>query len=76
MNAGLLRDLLAGLSDLLEQANLSIQMLIEDENGGDIAAAIAVVGRRPDGDQRLLGEHVLVALLHQLMRQISSSPFA
>lgn len=39
----------------------------EAEYGGDVAAAIAVVGRRPHRHQ-LPVEHVLDALVHQLMR--------
>lgn len=48
--------------------DISLQVLVEYEDGRDVAAAVAVVGRRPHGDQRLLGKHVLEALLHQLVR--------
>ena len=36
------------------------------ENGGDVAASVAIVRRRPDSDE-LVVEPVLVALLHELM---------
>mmetsp|Transcript_31083 Transcript_31083/g.91139 ORF Transcript_31083/g.91139 Transcript_31083/m.91139 type:complete len:336 (-) Transcript_31083:76-1083(-) len=39
----------------------------DGEDGGDVAAAVAVVWRRPDGHQRVV-EHVLVPLHHQLVR--------
>lgn len=38
----------------------------ERKNGSDIAATVAVVGRRPDGDE-LVVEPVLVAFLDELM---------
>lgn len=44
-----------------------LQVLIELENGGDVAAAIAVVGRRPDC-HKLLIEHPLEALHDELVR--------
>ena len=52
-----------GLKDLEVEAKL----LVHTENGGNVATAVAVVRGGPDGDQVLIGEHELVALLHQLM---------
>ena len=42
-------------------------MLIELQDGGNIATSVAVVRRGPHGDQRI-AEHPLVSLHHQLMR--------
>ena len=61
--AGAAADLWRSLKDL----KVFIQVLIKLEDGGDVAAPIAVVGRRPDSHERV-GEHVLVALHHELMR--------
>jgi hypothetical protein len=47
---------------------VAIQLVVERENRRDVATAIAVVGRRPNSDEILVGKHVFVALLHQLMR--------
>jgi len=44
-----------------------MQVFIELQDGSNVATAIAVVGSGPDGDEVLLREHVLEALLHQLM---------
>ena len=41
-------------------------MLIELENGSNIAAAVAVVGGRPNRDQRVV-KHLFVAFHDQLM---------
>lgn len=49
-----------------EELGLSCVGVLEHHDGGDVAAAIAVVGRRPNCDQ-LLVEHELVALVHQLV---------
>mmetsp|Transcript_3559 Transcript_3559/g.6806 ORF Transcript_3559/g.6806 Transcript_3559/m.6806 type:complete len:278 (+) Transcript_3559:505-1338(+) len=42
-------------------------MLVQFEDRSHVATPVAVVGRGPDGDERVV-EHVLVALHHQLMR--------
>jgi hypothetical protein len=44
-----------------------LQVLVQLQDGRDIAASVAVVGRRPDGHQSVV-EHGLVALHHKLMR--------
>lgn len=49
-----------------EQLWLSCVCVFEDHNGGDVAAAIAVVGSRPHRDQ-LLVKHELVAFVDELM---------
>eukprot|EP00965_Chrysotila_dentata_P214571 6188267-Pleurochrysis_carterae.AAC.3 len=46
---------------------VALELVAEREDARVVAAAIAVVGRRPDG-YKLLREHVLVPLLHQLVR--------
>jgi hypothetical protein len=43
------------------------EVLVELENGRDVPAAIAVVRRAPDGDERAV-EHELVALHRELVR--------
>lgn len=50
-----------------EELRLSRVRIFENHNGGDVAAAIAVVGSRPHGDQ-LLVKHELVAFVYQLVR--------
>ncbi len=50
-----------------EELWLSRVRVFEDHNGGDVAAAIAVVRSRPHGDQ-LLVKHELVAFVDELMR--------
>jgi hypothetical protein len=56
------------IRDGVENLEVSVEILVELEDAGHVAAAVAVVGGRPHGDKVLLGEHVLVALLHELMR--------
>mmetsp|Transcript_20571 Transcript_20571/g.52340 ORF Transcript_20571/g.52340 Transcript_20571/m.52340 type:complete len:241 (-) Transcript_20571:499-1221(-) len=51
----------------LEDLVVLRQVLIQLEDRGHVAAAVAVVGRRPHRDERLVGEHVLVALHHKLV---------
>mmetsp|Transcript_60848 Transcript_60848/g.162752 ORF Transcript_60848/g.162752 Transcript_60848/m.162752 type:complete len:223 (+) Transcript_60848:453-1121(+) len=47
------------------------QAAVELQDGGHVAAAVAVVGRGPHRHQVLLREHVLEALLHQLVRPVA-----
>jgi hypothetical protein len=47
---------------------IPIQVGVQSQDGSDVAAAVAVVRRGPDCHQALLGKHILVPLLHQLMR--------
>lgn len=49
-----------------EELGFSGVGVFEDHDGGDVAAAVAVVGRRPDGHQ-LLVEHELVTFVDQLV---------
>jgi hypothetical protein len=42
-------------------------VFVELEDGGDVSASVAVVGRRPNGDQNVIWEPVLVSFLNQLM---------
>lgn len=49
-----------------EELRLSRVSIFEDHDGGDVAAAIAVVRSRPHSDQ-LLVEHELVAFMDKLM---------
>lgn len=53
--------------DSAEQLGLSSVDVLEDHDGCDISAAVAVVGRRPHSHQ-LLVKHELVAFMNQLMR--------
>jgi len=56
------------LRRLREVAHVALQLVVEDQDARDVAAAVAVVGGAPDRDKVLLREHVLEALLHQLVR--------
>lgn len=49
-----------------EELWLSRVDVLKDHDGGDVPAAVAVVGRRPHRHQ-LLVEHELVAFVHQLV---------
>ena len=51
----------------LEDFEVLVEVLVQLEDGGDVAAAVAVVGRGPHGHQRVV-EHVLVALHDELVR--------
>ena len=53
--------------DGVEKLGLAAGPIIERQDGRNVPAPVAVVGRRPDRDQVLVGEHVLVALLDQLV---------
>lgn len=44
-----------------ELDELLVEFVVQDEDGGDVVAAVAVVGSRPHRHQ-LLVEHLLVAL--------------
>lgn len=50
-----------------EQFGLTRVHVLEDHDGGDVAAAVTVVGGRPHGHQLLI-KHELVALVDQLVR--------
>jgi hypothetical protein len=50
-----------------ENLEVGLQVLAERHDGRHIAAAVAVVGRRPDGDDFLRLEVVFVAFVDQLM---------
>lgn len=50
----------------VEDLEVAVQALVERHDRRDVAAAVAVVGRGPHGDELLI-EHELVALLHELM---------
>ena len=52
----------------LEDLEVLVHMLIQLEDGRDVPAAVAVVGRGPDRDQ-LLVEHELEALHDELQPQ-------
>ena len=51
-----------------EDLEVRLQVLAERHDAGDVAAAVAIVGRRPDGYHVLGLEVVLVALVDELMR--------
>jgi hypothetical protein len=50
-----------------EDFEVRLEIFAERHDGGDVAAAVAVVGRRPDGDDFLRLEVVLVAFVDQLV---------
>jgi hypothetical protein len=50
-----------------EDLELRLQVLTEIHNGRDVSAAVAVVGRGPDGDDVFVLEVVLVAFVDELM---------
>jgi len=51
----------------LKDPEVKAQLLVDAENGGNVAAAVAVVRGGPNSDQVLVREHELVALLDQLV---------
>ena len=53
--------------DFPEQQKVTIQLLIQLEYGRHVPAAVAVVGRGPDGDEYLLRKVVLIPLHYQLV---------
>jgi len=52
--------------DSVKLLELAVALVVEGKDGGDVSAAVAVVGRRPDGHQ-LLVKHVFVSLLDELV---------
>ena len=54
------------IRDGTEHKSFAVLCRIEFQNGSNVATAIAIVGRRPNGDEFFV-EHVLDALLHQLV---------
>lgn len=50
-----------------EDLEVSVQLIVQGQNGCNVTTTVAVVWRRPHGHQVVLGEHVLEALLHKLM---------
>lgn len=50
----------------VEDLEVAVQALVECHDRRDVAAAVAVVGCGPHGDELLI-EHELVTLLHELM---------
>mmetsp|Transcript_76524 Transcript_76524/g.211821 ORF Transcript_76524/g.211821 Transcript_76524/m.211821 type:complete len:353 (-) Transcript_76524:157-1215(-) len=55
------------LRRVLKYLELAVEVLVQLQDGRHVAAAVAVVGRRPDRHQRV-AEHPLEALHHQLVR--------
>lgn len=51
-----------------EDFEIRVQVLAQCHDAGDVAAAVAVVGRRPDGHDVLVLEVVFVAFVDQLVR--------
>eukprot|EP00962_Isochrysis_galbana_P030816 scaffold10020_cov122-Isochrysis_galbana.AAC.8 len=52
---------------LFEYLEIAPELVVQRQDASVVAATVAVVWRRPNGD-KLLVEHVLVPLLHQLVR--------
>jgi len=50
-----------------EDFEIRLQVLTERHDGRHVTAAVAVVGRRPDGDDFLRLEVVFVAFIDQLV---------
>ena len=42
------------IRDSIEELNLGIEVLVELEDGSDVATAVAIVGGRPHGDKLLV----------------------
>jgi hypothetical protein len=55
------------LRHFLECLEIPSEVFIQLQNGGNIAAPIAVIGSRPHSDQDVIREPVLVPFLDQLM---------
>ena len=51
-----------------EDAELGAEVVVHRHDRSHITASVAVVGRRPDSHRILVGKHVLVTLLNELMR--------
>mmetsp|Transcript_2693 Transcript_2693/g.4548 ORF Transcript_2693/g.4548 Transcript_2693/m.4548 type:complete len:300 (-) Transcript_2693:74-973(-) len=65
---GLVGDGPGGLvSQGVEDVERLVQLLVHVEDGGDVSASVAVVGRGPDGNQVLVSEPVLETVHDQLM---------
>lgn len=62
------RDCTTVIGDSAEDLEVGLQVLAKSHDTGDVAAAVAVVGSGPDGDNVLRGEVVLVALVDELVR--------
>jgi hypothetical protein len=50
-----------------EDLKLWLEVLAQVHNGSNVSAAVAVVGRRPDGNDILVLEVIFVAFIDQLM---------
>lgn len=61
------RDHTVRVGDGVEDLEGLVETVVQLEDGGDVAAPVAVVGSRPHSDQVLVREHELVSLLHKLM---------
>ena len=65
---GLIIDGALGLVlDRVERLERVLEVLVDLEHGRNVATSVAIVGRRPDGDQVLVLEPELVALHDELM---------
>jgi len=58
---------LSRIGNSVEDFEVSVQLGVKFQNACHVTAAIAVVWRRPNSNQILAWEHVLVALLYQLV---------
>lgn len=66
-HGGALGNDLTRIGHSVENLKVSVELVVQFQDTGHVAAAVAIVGRRPHGDEVLAGEHVLVSLLHQLV---------
>lgn len=56
------------VADSTEQLEGGLEVFANLTDRGQVAASVAVVGGTPHGDDILVGEVVLVTLVHQLVR--------
>ena len=56
-----------GHLSLREVPHVPVELVVKDEYRGDVAAAVAIVGRRPDRDEGFVGEHIFETLLDKLV---------
>jgi len=55
------------IGNRLEGLEITLQLVVKMQNRSNVTATVAIVGGRPHSDE-LVVEHVLVTLLHKLMR--------
>ena len=56
------------LGHLGKELEISVEVVVHSQHGGDVAAAVAVIGRGPHSDQVAQREMILEPFHHQLVR--------